>query len=122
MESWRGQRGNVGPGCLVAIVVLFLVTLIALRVIPKMVAVGEFQNEVVRLADRANRRDYPDKRILKGLRDKGEELRLPINPKDIKVKRTSSHLEINVTYTIDVDLLVYTYKWHKVHDEVRPLF
>jgi len=122
MKSWRGQRGNVGPGCLVAILLLFIATMIALRVIPKMVSVGEYQNEVVRLADRANRRDYPDKRIVKSLRDKSDELRLPIDPKNIKVKRTSSHLEIHVTYTLEIDLLVYTYRWDKVHDEVRPLF
>ncbi len=65
MKSWRSQRGDVPVGCLISGAVLLIVVLVAIKVAPVVLNVGEFDNKISVLADRANRREYNDKRILK---------------------------------------------------------
>jgi len=122
MKRWGDQRGDVPIGCLVGMVVLLVVVLVAIKVSPVIIAAGEFEKEASVLADRANRRDYTDKRILRDLLVKAEELDLPIVKTDIKIKRTAKRIKIRVTYDHPIEFPFYTYVWHKEVSEDRPLF
>lgn len=122
MKGWRDQRGDVPIGCLVGMVVLLVVVLIAIKVSPVMIAAGEFEREAAVLADRANRRDYTDKRILRDLLAKAEELDLPVVKNDIKIKRTAKRIKIRVSYDYAIEFPFYTYVWHREVSEDRPLF
>jgi hypothetical protein len=122
MNRWRAQRGDVPIGCLVGFLVAVIIAIIAMRSIPVMVAVGEFDKEVKAQADRANRYDYTDKRIRKFLVEKAEDLDIPINAKSIWIKRTSGNIKIRITYDYPIVFPGYTYVWHKEHFEDRPLF
>ncbi len=121
--NWRrNQRGDVPIGCLVGFLVAVIVAVIAIRVVPVMVQVGEFDKEVKAMADRANRTEYTDKRIHKILLDKAEDLDLPVNSKSIWIRRSSTRIKIRVTYDYPIEFPGYTYVWHKEHYEDRPLF
>jgi hypothetical protein len=122
MHRWRSQRGDVPVGCLVAFVIAVIVTLIAIRAVPAMIKVGEFDKEVKAQADRANRYDYTDKRIQKNLLGKARELDIPINQKSIQIHRTGARIKVRVVYDYEVRFPFYTYVWHKEHFEDRPLF
>jgi hypothetical protein len=122
MQGTRRQRGDVPVGCLLGFVVAVLVAVIAIKTVPVIVTVGEFDKEVKAQADRANRLEYTDKRIHQNLLLKANELGLPINSKSIWIKRTSSRIQIKVTYDYAIEFPGYTYVWHKVHEEERPLF
>ncbi len=122
MRSWRGQRGELSIGCLIGIVFLLLVTVVAINIVPPLLRVYEMQTTVENLADRANRIDYKDERIERQLLEKADELRLPVEPQDIKIKRTRSFIDITVTYDLKLKVLFWTYDLHKVHSENRPLF
>lgn len=121
--SWRrNQRGDVPIGCLIGFLVAVIVAVIAIKVVPVMVRVGEFDKEVKALADRANRIEYTDKRIEKMLTEKAEDLDIPVNAKSIWIKRSSTRIKVRVTYDYPIDFPGYTYVWHKEHYEDRPLF
>jgi hypothetical protein len=121
--SWRrNQRGDVPIGCLIGFLVAVIVAIIAIKVVPVMVQVGEFDKEVKAMADRANRLEYNDKRIQKSLIEKAEDLDLPVNAKSIWIKRSSTRIKIRVTYDYPIEFPGYTYVWHKEHFEDRPLF
>ena len=121
--SWRRtQRGDVPIGCLVGFVVAVIVAIIAIKVVPVMVQVGEFDKEVKAMADRANRLEYNDKLIQKRLIEKAEDLDLPINAKSIWIKRSATRIKIRVNYDYPIEFPGYTYVWHKEHFEDRPLF
>ena len=122
MKGWQDQRGDVPIGCLVGMVVLLAVVLVAIKVSPVIIASGEFEKEASVLADRANRRDYTDKRIQRDLLLKAEELDLPIVKKDISIKRTAKRIKIRITYDHAIEFPFYTYVWHKEIYEDRPLF
>ncbi len=121
MTRWRFERGDVPIGCLVGMVVLLVVALVAIKAAPLIVNVGELDKEIETLADRANRREYNDERIIKSILEKAENLDLPVTAKNITIKRTSSRIKITVAYDIPVEFPGYTYVWHKQHYQDRPL-
>ena len=122
MKMWRYQRGDVPVGCLVGGAVALIVILIAIKVAPIMIHVGELDKQIGVYADRANRREYNDKRIERAILTKAESLDLPVTKKDIKIKRTSNRIKITVVYEVPIEFPGYTYVWHKEHFHERPLF
>ena len=122
MTRWRTQRGDVPVGCLIGFVVAVVVALIAIRTIPVMVAVGEFDKEIKAYADRASRPDYNDKRIRKDLLAIAEELDIPVDAKAIWINRTANRIKIRINYDYPIEFPGYTYVWTKEHYEDRPLF
>jgi hypothetical protein len=122
MKGRRGQRGDVPVGCLVGFLVAVIVALIAIKVTPVMVSVGEFDKYIKAQADRANNIHHTDKVIRKNILGKASDLDIPINAKSIWIKRSSSRFKVRVTYDITIDFPGYTYVWHKEHYEDRPLF
>jgi hypothetical protein len=101
---------------------MLIVVLIAIKAAPIMINVGELDKQISLLADRANRSDYKDPRILKSILSKAEELDLPVTKKNVVIKRTTSRIKITVTYDKVIDFPGYTYVWHKEHFHERPLF
>ena len=122
MKTWRYQRGDVPVGCLVGGAVALIVVLIAIKAAPIMIHVGELDKQIGVYADRANRREYNDKRIERAILTKAESLDLPVTKKDIKIKRTSNRIKITVVYEVPIEFPGYTYVWHKEHFHERPLF
>ena len=122
MKTWRYQRGDVPVGCLVGGAVALIVILIAIKVAPIMIHVGELDKQIGVYADRANRREYNDKRIERAILTKAEQLDLPVTKKDISIKRTSNRIKIVVVYDIQIEFPGYTHVWHKEHFHERPLF
>ena len=118
----RRERGDVPLGCLVGLVVLGLATLIGIKATPVMVNVGAMDQEISNLADRAGRRDYKDKRIIRDILAKADELNLPVTVESIKIKRSAKRFVIDVTYQKDIEFMFYTYQWNKEHHQDRPLF
>ncbi len=121
MKTWRFQRGDVPIGCLVGMVVTLVVVLIAIKVTPWVISVGELDKEISVLADRANRREYKDPRILADILQKSEALDLPVTKKDVTIKRTSKRIKITVEYDLPIQFPGYTYVWHKRHYHDRQL-
>jgi hypothetical protein len=122
MKTWRYQRGDVPVGCLVGGVVALVVMLVAIKVTPIMIHVGELDKQIGVYADRANRREYNDKRIERAILAKAESLDLPVTKKSIKIQRTSNRIKITVVYDLPIEFPGYTYVWHKEHFHERPLF
>ena len=121
MTRWRYQRGDVPVGCLVSMVVVLLLVMVSIKVAPIMISVGELDKEIKTLADRGNRREYKDERIIRDILSKADALDLPVTKKDITIKRTSSRIKITVIYDVVITFPGYTYVWHKRHYEDRPL-
>jgi len=122
MKIWRSQRGDVPVGCLVGGVVVLIVVLIGIKVTPIMLNVGEFDKEIGVLADRANRREYHDRRILQSILLKAQALDLPVTKENVTIKRTSTRIKVTVIYEMPIEFPGYTYVWHKRHFHDRPIF
>jgi hypothetical protein len=121
MKTRRFQRGDVPIGCLVGGVVALVVVLIAIKVAPLMIDVGELDKEITALADRASRHDYNDARILRDILQKAEDLNLPVTQDEVTIKRSSKRIKITVIYDLPIEFPGHTYVWHKEHLHDRQL-
>lgn len=121
MKTRRFQRGDVPIGCLVGGVVALVVVLIAIKVAPLMIDVGELDKEITALADRASRHDYNDARILRDILQKAEDLNLPVTKDEVTIKRSSKRIKITVIYDLPIEFPGHTYVWHKEHLHDRQL-
>lgn len=121
MKTRRFQRGDVPIGCLVGGVVALVVVLIAIKVAPLMIDVGELDKEITVLADRASRHDYNDARILRDILQKAEDLNLPVTQDEVTIKRSSKRIKITVIYDLPIEFPGHTYVWHKEHLHDRQL-
>ena len=123
MSCWRRQRGEISPGCIVGIIILLVAAFVGIKTVPVMMRVYEFADEVSRIADKANTITWKNPERMRGqLFRKSQELRLPIDPKAIKITRTEKNLTIDVAYDLEIDYGVYTYVWHREESQFRPLF
>jgi len=122
MDGRSEQRGESKLGCIVALVIFAAAILVAVKTVPVMINVGEFQSEITAQAERAGLPRHTDKYIRSRLLMKAEELRLPVLPEQIKIKRRKTDINIHVEYDLVLDYGFYTYHWHKVHEVERPVF
>jgi hypothetical protein len=122
VSRWRFQRGDVPIGCLVGLLVLLAAVLIGIKAVPAITTVGELEKRVTELADRANRREYTDKRILRDILAKAEELDLPVAKENVRIDRTEHRIKVRINFDYPLEFPFYTYVWHKEIYEDRPLF
>lgn len=120
MSRNRGERGEGRFGCLVGLVLLLAAGLIAFRMIPIKVKSADLRDTIVDESKSAGR--HNDKVIRKNILYKAEQLELPISEEDIKIKRTSAYIRIDVKYTVPVEFPGYTYNWEFQHKYENPIF
>jgi len=117
----RRQAGEGLMGCIVWLVILGCGVLILVKVVPIKVASAELQDFMVELAKNSGR-GTTAAGLQKALLDKAEALGLPVTKKDITVHLSSGRVTLKCSYSVPVDLIVYTYVWEFKHDVNRPVF
>ena len=115
-----GSPGEGRLGCLLWAGVLALAALVAWKAVPVKMADVEFGDFIEQQAQFAGRStgDAIRKRIL----TKAKELDLPLDPKKLKVEKSSSRVRIQCSYTVELDFSVYVYSWRFEHSFDRPIF
>lgn len=120
MSRNRGERGEGRFGCLVGLVLLLAAGLIAYRMIPVKVKSADLRDTVIDEAKSAGR--HGDKAIRKAILLKAEQLDLPVEDDNIKIKRANNYIRIDVRYTVPVEFPGYTYNWDFRHYYENPIF
>ena len=116
-----GERGEGKVGLLIAIAVVAVGIFLGMKFIPVRVAAYElrdFVEEECRFAAVRKGDDEVRKRIM----NKAEELDIPLEPKNLVLRRTRSEMIITASYTKDIDLKVPTYVYEFDIEERAPLF
>jgi len=114
MDSWRSQRGDVPVGCLVGFVLLILIAVFSMNMIPAQLAVGDLEKRATELADRANRRDYPDDRIKREILEEAKDLDLDVPEENVQIDRNDKRIKIRVFF--DQEIRFPGYVWVRHHD------
>jgi hypothetical protein len=124
MTRRRGERGELQVGCIIGAIVLLLAVVIAIKVVPAMMKVYEFQDEIVSIADRASTTRFRNKpkKIVDAVINKAEELNLRVAPDDVEVTFTKKFVTIEVEFDIELEFPGYTRIWHKKIKEERPVW
>jgi len=124
MSRRRCERGELHIGCIIGVIVLLVAVLVAIKAVPVMINVYNFQDEIVGIADRASTTRYRNKPkvMVEAIKAKAEELKIPVAPDNIKVEFTQKFVTIEVSYDLEIEFPGYTYVWHKEHKEERPVW
>lgn len=116
----RRERGEGQFGCLVGLVILLIAGLIAYKMIPIKVKAADLRETIVDESKSAGQ--HHDSQIRKQILLKAEQNNLPVEDKDVEIKRTSSNIRIKVSYTVPVEFPGYTYQWHFKVETDNPVF
>jgi hypothetical protein len=122
MSGVRWQRGESKIGCILALIIFVGAVVVGVKTFPVVVNVGELQAEIEAQAERAGLPRHNDKFIRRRIVEKAEELHLPVRPEMIEIERRKNDITIHLEYDVVLDYPFYTYRWHKVHHVMRPLF
>ena len=121
MRSRESERGEGRFGTIVGLAVLLIAVYLGFKVIPVMVNAYSFRDFIeqeARFAALKKKDELVRQRVLR----KAQELELPVTAASIIMKRSTTHFDIKVKYTVPIETPVYTYDW--VFDEKTraPLF
>ncbi|NOZ79575.1 MAG: hypothetical protein GXP48_10440 [Acidobacteria bacterium] len=122
MHRIRFESGQINVGCFIALIVLAVAVVVAIKTIPVVISMGDMEKEIEALAARANIPTYTNSVIRGRILQKAQSLDLPVGPKNIRIERNSQYIRIVVTYDLAIKYPFYTYHWHKVHDFTSRLF
>jgi hypothetical protein len=106
------ERGSGRIGVVVWIALMGAAVFAAVQMIPMKVAIYEFHDHVeTQTRFMATSSRFSEAKLREAILDKAEELSLPVNPKQLSIKRTGKHIQVRLQHEVDVDLAVYTWVW-----------
>ena len=118
IRSW--QRGEGKVSFIFWMLILLFGSLAAWRFIPAKIADMQLKDEMDEMAKLYPRKDgrfFRDE-----IYKRADELQIPLEKKDIEVSKTQRRVRMQVKYTVEMDFIVYTYKWNVKHDIERDIF
>jgi len=123
----KRQLGESKVGCIFGLIVLGIAIFIAIKVIPVRVAVSALQDFMEEAAQRVSMlSDQPNNPISAQLAEKvyqqAKSDNLPVRKEDVKVTVGNGRVEMELKYTVPIDLVVYTYQWNVEHKVDRLVF
>lgn len=110
MTRSRGQAGDGKLGCILWSLLVIVGGLIAFKTIPVKIASSELYDFMVEQAKFAAnvRPEALEKRIVQ----KGMELKLPIDPKNVTAQRYGDNIRMRAVFTVPLEFPGYTHEWH----------
>ena len=118
----RSERGEGRLGTLFGVLVLALFIYLGVKIVPILVNIYEFRDSIEEQAHFAALPRHDDEAIKRSILRKALELDLPVGSKDVLVNRSSTRIDIKVTYTVPIETPLYTYKWSLDESLSVPLF
>ena len=115
------QSGKGRFGFLVSLAVVGIAIFLVVKVVPVRIAAYNFRDvlrEEVRMAAVRNSDEVVFDRIM----DAAEDLELPLEPKNLIVKRTKRRMIVRARYEQPIDLKLTTYVYKFDEEEEAPLF
>ncbi|HXI11022.1 MAG TPA: hypothetical protein VNM92_00010 [Thermoanaerobaculia bacterium] len=120
MQQRRGERGEGKVGCLFGVIMLVGSVMVAYKMIPIKVKAAELRQVIVDEARSAG--THKDQVIRKTIMRKATELELPLNDKNLVIKRTGDNIKIEANYTVPIEFPGYTYNWNLKNTAENPIF
>lgn len=121
MHDRRGQRGEGRVGLIVAIAIIAAAVFAASKYLPVRIAAYEFRDYVEQECRNGAWRKNEDE-VRQRILEKASDMELPVEKKQLEVKKTRSEMIVRVQYTQPIDFKVTTYDYKFDHEYRAPLF
>lgn len=120
MKRQARERGDTNIGCILWALLLVAAAVFLWRTVPVKYANASLYDHMEELAKFSHDRNVDQ--LKKGILDKARELDLPVSPKQVWVEKTGDRIKMRCTYTVPVDLIVFTWEWKVDHVVSAPIF
>ena len=121
MNDRTAERGDGRIGFLIALALLGGGIFVGVKIIPVRVNAYEFRDFIQEECRFAATRAH-DEEIFKRVFDKAQDLKLPLQKKNLHMERTTHEMIISAKYEQTIDLKVTKYVYRFEHEERAPLF
>ncbi len=121
MHHRRGERGEGRIGFLITLIIVAIAIFLGVKIIPVRITAYEFR-DVLREEARYGAVRNSDAEVTKRILQKASELEIPLEKKNLKVRRSHSEMIISASYQHPIDLKVTTYVYKFEETERAPLF
>ncbi len=120
MRFGKVQRGEGKAGCIFWLLILGVGLLAGFRFVPAKIADIQLLDHVDELAKLYPRKDarFFRTEIFK----RADELRIPLDKKEIKVDKTQHRVRVKYEYEVVMDFIFFEYVWKRKHDFERDIF
>ena len=120
MSYLRSERGESRAGCLLWILVLLAGGLFASKVIPAKIATHQLKDFIEEIAERHPR--WKQNYALDKIYRRSKELNLPIKKKEIKIKKNTRQMKVDIIIKVPVDLYFTEFTWTEEIHVDREIF
>ncbi len=117
----NAERGEGRLGFIVTLAVCAALAYVGFKVIPVRIDAYEFR-DTIRQETRMGAVRDSDAAVAKRILDKAREMDLPVQAKNLSVRRTQSEMIVSASYELPIDLKVTTYVYRFNAEERAPLF
>jgi hypothetical protein len=117
----NGERGEGRMGLIVALAIVGVGAFLGVKIIPVRIQAYEFR-DFVEQECRTAALHNDDKKIAKSIMEKADDLELPLERKNLKLRRTSSEMIITARFEKPIDLKLTTYNFKYAVESRAPLF
>jgi hypothetical protein len=117
----RAERGEGRVGLMIALILVGIAIFLGVKVIPVRVAAYEFR-DALREECRYAAVRHDDAAVAKRIMQKAQELEIPLERKQLQIRRTTGEMIISARYEQPIDLKVTTYVYRFDAKERAPLF
>lgn len=121
MNHRRAERGEGRIGTLIALMLLGAAIFVGVKIIPVRINAYEFK-DFMREECRYGASRTKDEEIVKRVFQKAQELRLPLDKKNLKLERTAGEMIMSARFEVPIDLKVTQYVFRFDETERAPLF
>ena len=121
MKRRNSQKGEGRLGLAVAVVIVGTMAFLGIKIIPVRVSAYEFKDTMREEARYGAVRDS-DKEVRNRILETADEMGIPLDKKNLSVKRNRAEIMITAKYEQAIDLKFTTYTFKFDHTEKAPLF
>jgi hypothetical protein len=121
MSPQSAQRGEGRLGFVVTLAVVGVAAFLAIKIIPVRIDAYEFR-EAVREEARYASVHADDRAVRDRILEKAADMKIPIQGRDLAIRRTKNEVIITASYVQPIDLKFTTYSYKFKTEQRAPLF
>ena len=118
----NGQRGEGRVGFIITLIVVVVLIFVGVKIIPVRINAYQLEDTLREEARYASANRNNDAAVKKRILEEAETLNIPLDPKNVTVKRNKKEVIVRARFEQPIDLKVTTYTFRFDAEQRAPVF
>ncbi|MEO8216069.1 MAG: hypothetical protein ABI718_03195 [Acidobacteriota bacterium] len=120
MRSKRSEQGEGQLGCILGLIILAAAVYVAFKLVPVKMDAADMRRTITDQARSAGM--MTDERIRKTIMVRAMDLDVPLDEKNLIIRRSNNEISIEASYTVPVKFPGYVFYWKFNPSAENPIF